>query len=607
MCGISGAVGFEQEVKHHLKAFNESLLHRGPDGEGIFEQGSVFLGHRRLSIIDLDNGQQPMFSEDKNCVIVFNGELYNFRELRIELEKAGISFKTTSDTEVILYAYKVWGQSCLNRFRGMFSFAIVDYVSNHVFIARDHFGIKPLLYYQGSEGFFFASELSAFKKLPFLNFSINSEALDQYLWHQYIPAPNTIFKNIHKLPPANFLKIGFNGKVLEKQKYWQFKFTPEHSPSMSDWVEETDNVIKSSVKSHLVSDVPFGAFLSGGIDSSLVVSYMSELLSSPVKTFSIGFHEKEYNELKYARAIAEQYQTEHYEEILEPDALTMLPDLVSQYGEPFGDSSSIPTYYVSKLAGSKVKMVLSGDGGDEAFAGYDTYLRWINDLSYPGVSKTKKMLYPLGRAIYPHRYMKRNSYQHWMEIVRYYPYELRKQLYEGKLDIFPNYDSKLFGTLFKEAENFDHVQKAQYMDLGTYLPYDILTKVDIASMAHSLEVRTPLIDTKVWDHISKIPSSHHFSGEKSEFTGKILLKKLLASKTSEEFAFREKKGFAVPLSKWFGDQDQKVIDRLMDSNHLFEYFHKPTVKEILQDGIGRRIWLLLFLDEWLHQFSTLQK
>jgi len=323
MCGITGAIGFNSNETEWIDSFNDAIKHRGPDGGGTYFKEGVFLGHRRLSIIDLETGQQPLHSENSKYVIVYNGELYNYLEVKQELMQEGVKFKTTSDTEVVLNAYIVWGEKCLEKFRGMFGFAIADHVSRCVFLARDPFGIKPLVYHRGNNGFFFASELSAFKHIPFIKLTINEEALDQYLWYQYIPGPNTIFSNVYKLPPAHFVKVSFEGEVLEKKKYWHFRFRPQNSVSMKDWIAETDSILKSSVKSHLVSDVPFGAFLSGGIDSSLVVSYMSELLNDSVKTFSIGFEDKEFSELEYANVIAKKYNTEHHVEILKPDALSI--------------------------------------------------------------------------------------------------------------------------------------------------------------------------------------------------------------------------------------------------------------------------------------------
>ena len=603
MCGISGAIGISEDIHSYLLQFNNALNHRGPDADGTLFRDNVFMGHRRLSIIDLESGAQPMLSTDSRYAIVYNGELYNYKDLKANLVAKGVQFKTESDTEVILNAYIYWGKYCIEKFRGMFAFAIVDFEKRNVILARDHFGIKPLIYHIGENGFYFASELSAFKKLPFLKFNINFEALDQYFWHNYIPAPNTIFEGFHKLETGHFLIVNFDGKIQKKERFWKFEYEPDYSKSFDDWKEETDHVLKKSVEKHLVSDVPFGAFLSGGIDSSLVVSYMSEIMNQPVKTFSIGFDDEQYNELDYARKIANKYQTDHHEEILSPDALSILPDLVSHYGEPFGDSSSLPTYYVSKLAGKNVKMVLSGDGGDEGFAGYFSYLRWQNELSYPGVPKLKRLLYPIGRVIFPYKYFKRGSYKHWMEIMRAYPYELRKNLYSSD-KIKAKYDSQFFNQLFRESAKFDYRQKAQYMDLGSYLPYDILQKVDIASMSHSLEVRTPLIDIKVWEMLSKIPVDKHYDETSSQLNGKMILKEILSEKVDRDFAFREKKGFSVPLSKWFGNKTSQVNERITDSRNLNSLMDRETIKMIIGERLSNRVWLLLFLDEWLHQFNS---
>ncbi|MCR9253797.1 MAG: asparagine synthase (glutamine-hydrolyzing) [bacterium] len=603
MCGISGLIGYNNIDDNILDAFNNSMLHRGPDGHGSFKGDGIFLGHRRLSIIDLEEGVQPMYSADRSHVIIYNGELYNYKDLRFILEKDGYTFQTKSDTEVVLLSYMKWGEDCVQYFRGMFSFCIANNIKKVAFLARDHFGIKPLIYHQSENGFCFASELSTLKELPFLKFNINLEALDQYFWHQYIPAPNTIFEGFHKLQPGHYLTVNFNGQILANKKYWHFKFEPDHSKSFEDWKEETDLTIRNSVEKHLVSDVPFGAFLSGGIDSSLIVSYMSQIMDQPVKTFSIGFADEQFNELKYARKIAKKYNTEHYEQILEPNALEMLPDLVSHYAEPFGDSSALPTYYVSQLASRHVKMVLSGDGGDEGFGGYESYLRWFKDQSYPGINGLKKLLYPIGRLLYPDRYLKRNSYKYWMEITRYLPFDQRKALYNKDWQNTAKLDSDIFKAAFKEASSFDHLQKAQYMDLKTYLPNDILTKVDIASMMNSLEVRTPLIDIDVWNMISKIPSSYHLSkNERGVDEGKIILKELLASKTDYDFAFRKKQGFSIPLSKWFKSKPEVLKERIIESTYLGKLLEKSSLHSILDQGYSNRIWLLLFLDEWLNQF-----
>lgn len=600
MCGISGAIGFNKEYLNFRDSFRSALHHRGPDASTDWLHENVHLNHNRLSIIDIKGGNQPFMSTNHKHALVYNGELYNYKELKSILEGLGHSFHTTSDTEVVLNSYIEWGVSCIEQFRGMFAFAIADIENQQVFLARDHFGIKPLVYHISNKGLFFASEIHAFKKLPFLNLTLNPAALDEYFWLQYIPAPNTIFQEVKKLPPAHFMTVSFSGEILQKKNYWDFEFKPDKDVSISDWEEQVNATLKESVKKHLVSDVSFGAFLSGGIDSSLVVSYMSEIMDRPVKTFSIGFDDADFNELQYARKIAEKYRTEHHEEVIHPDALDILPKLVAHYGEPFGDSSAIPTYYVSKLASSHVKMVLSGDGGDEAFLGYESYARLLNAQKYEGISRYKQLLYPIGRLLYPHRYFDRSSYQYWMEINRYYPFDIRTKLYNSE-NVKAVYKHSLFENFF-DSHNYPLVQRAQYTDLKTYLPYDILTKVDIASMVNSLEVRTPLIDVEVWNLISKIPPEHHLSGNNS---GKQLLKKILTNKVDSDFAYRKKQGFSVPMSKWFKNEKQ-INERILDSEMLPALLDKKEISKLISEGFGHRLWLLLFLDEWLHQFKSIK-
>jgi len=601
MCGIVGLVNLDGGgvSKLELERATLALTHRGPDDYGYWTSEQVGLGHRRLSIIDLENGYQPLTDSTGQFAIAYNGELYNFKKIRKELENKGFVFKTKCDTEVILNAYIAWGRECVKRFRGMFAFAIADLKHNEVFIARDQFGIKPLFYTYQKGNFYFASELQAFRAFDHLNFELSFDALDDYFWFQYIPAPKTIFKGFHKLLPAHYLRVDFSGNILENRKYWDIVFSPDYTISENEWAEEAESVIRDSVKKHLVADIPFGAFLSRGIDSSLVVTEMSKVMNLPVKTFSIGFSEEGYSELKYAEAVAKKLGTEHYSEIVKPEALAILPQLVKHYGEPFGDSSAIPTFYVSKIASQQVKMVLSGDGGDEAFAGYTSYTKWINAQKHPGVPVWKKSLYPLGRKIYPSRYFKANSYQNWIEMMRYYPYILRRDLYSDEYKQYAKYQSVIFSQLYNNTRDYELVHKAQYMDLHTYLPYDILTKVDIASMVHSLEGRTPLIDIKVWELASRIPSNINLD----EGKGKRVLKKNLSKYFPDEFVNREKMGFALPISSWLKEGMEEAKERLLYSKNLSHYLDMKVVSEILEEGYGHRVWLILFLDEWLNQFN----
>ncbi len=379
MCAIIGVLnrGGGRVSNELIEMMTRTLAHRGPDGEGIALRGPVAFGHRRLSIIDPKGGKQPMMNEDGQIWVTFNGEIYNYRQLAEELKGHGHIFRTQSDTEVIVHAWEQWGDACVQRFRGMFAFAVMDWRAGKLFLARDHFGIKPLYFIQTEEVFAFASELRALRLVPGFNADLDMTAVDQYLWLQYIPAPRSIFQQIQKLPPAHCLELDLGGGISGPREYWRLAFQPDEQRTESDWVEAVDAAITDSVKAHLVSDVPFGAFLSGGVDSSLVTANMSRLLSRPVQTFSIGFEEREFDETHHAAFAARHCGVEPHVEFVKADALGILPELVRHYGEPFGDSSAVPTFYLSRLARRYVPMVLSGDGADEMFAGYWSHGDWM--------------------------------------------------------------------------------------------------------------------------------------------------------------------------------------------------------------------------------------
>lgn len=610
MCGILGLINRKSQVIEDVLVEMLALTkHRGPDGDGTFCIENVGIGHSRLSIIDLEGGKQPLSNSDNTLWITYNGELYNYKELRKTLQQKGYSFATASDTEVVLQAYAHWGKDCVRHFRGMFAFGILDIPKKELFLARDHFGIKPLVYAHNSNVFAFASEIQALKPIPEINWDLDLTALDQYLAYQFIPAPNTIYKEVKKLPPAHYMRVGFSGEIKEINSYWQLDFKPDHSRTEKDWMEALEETIKESVNSHLVADVPFGAFLSGGIDSSLVVGYMSQSMAKPVKTFSIGFEEEGYSELNYARKVANHWGTDHHEAIVKADALSILPNLVRHYGEPFGDSSAIPTYYVSQLARRHVTMALSGDAGDELFAGYESYsTRWSRHL-FPipeHLPAYKKGLYRLLSSALPKKYPLRTaSLSDWHRYIQYYGPSERSKLWN------PEFSDQLIQTdsihqkIWKESEAFSHFQKAQSLDFKTYLPYDILTKVDIASMMHSLEVRTPLLDIRVVELASQIPEKFNINKSSGEWVGKQLLKKIVAKDLGDEFAFRKKMGFATPIQKWFGTdskQGLEVKDRLLSiGNGLNTFFERKELERIANGSHSGQQWLLVFLQEWLSQ------
>lgn len=595
------------------------LAHRGPDGAGIILKDMVGLGHRRLSIIDLATGDQPMSNSDGSIWITYNGEIYNFIDVRSILEARGYVFSTRSDTEVVIHAYQEWGESCVDYLRGMFAFGIWDSRKQEWFLARDHFGIKPLYYYYDGTLFAFASEIQAFRSLEKVSLEINLEAIDQYLWLQYIPAPHTIFKNVYKLPPAHRMKVSPRYGIHNPEEYWKLEFKPQSGDrTKGEWIEELDYILRDSVKAHLISDVPFGVFLSGGVDSSAILAYMSQELNKPVRAFTIGFNEDEYSELGFAKDAARRWNADHCVEIVTPNALEILPKLVKHYGEPFGDSSSIPTYYVSQLARSVVPMILSGDGGDEMFGGYHSYVSWINWLSekrVPSFSDLIKKPFPRSLFRILRRIVRDGLSSHsptlgnWLNFISYLRYPERKTLWREDYQYICRPAIKELDALYKNASKYPPLQMAQFMDIKTYLPYDILTKMDVASMAHGLEVRTPLVDIRVMEFAASIPPSLNFTrNSDGKIRSKSLLKDVAQKYYPPGFIDRPKMGFGVPVQDWFspnGALHGYVNDRLLSNNsYINRYFNPEAVRALVAQNEYGRIWLLLFLEEWLCQFNT---
>lgn len=523
-----------------------------------------------------------MGNEDGSVIVSFNGEIYNFRELRAILEGKGHVFLTQSDTEVVVHAYEEWGKQCVERFRGMFAFCLVDMRKRCLFLARDPFGIKPLCYFQWNGCFACASELQALKTLEEFPWTLDLIALDQYLWLQYIPAPQTIFKRVKKLPPAHRMIVRFDGKVDGPECYWDRTFQPDATRTEDSLLEELDAVLLESVQAHMIADVPVGAFLSGGVDSGTVAGYVTKALKQPLKTFSIGFEEEDFSELRFAHAAAEASGSEHYTDIVRPDVLDILPDLVRHYGEPFGDSSALPTYMVSRLAREHVTVALSGDGGDEAFGGYASYVQWMGS--------------PENRTL-----------EDWMALMQYLPHDWRARLWRPEFQHTAQRHCPAFEEAWTQAASCGPLQKVQYIDRRTYLPCAILTKVDIASMMHGLEVRTPFLDTRVWDVVSRIPERWNMRERRSGWEGKLLLKRLMERWYPTDLVHRRKTGFGVPLARWFaegGAYRRQLEDRLLDpSSPLTEYFDPSVVRELLVQNFTGPLWLLLFLDEWLRQYQ----
>lgn len=593
-----------------------SLRHRGPDGQGMHVHGPAALGHRRLSIIDLVSGAQPMANEDDRVWVTYNGELYNFVELRDQLKAAGHVFRTSSDTEVIVHAWEEWGEKCVERFRGMFAFAIADYRRRVLFLARDHLGIKPLYYYRTLERFCFASELQALRVLSDCPNEIEQKGIDDFLFLLSVPPPKTIYRDLYKLPAAHRMTVGFDGKTKGPERYWTLQFRPQRGVSFEQWTRRLEDVLRDSVRAHLVSDVPFGAFLSGGIDSTAVVGMMSEELSEPVRTFSIGFEEAEFNELEYARMAAKRFGTQHHEEIVRADGASILPELVRHYGEPFGDSSAIPTYFVSRLARRHVTMALTGDGGDEAFLGYGRYFGW-HEWIHPSTSRRtawKRALRPVLGMVWPQRFPSRRPVrpEEWLPHLAGVPREIRLEIWRDELVHLVDEPMEQIQDILRRAADVAPEQVGQFIDYLTYLPNDILTKVDIASMVHSLETRTPLTDVRVAEFAATMPWNVNLrKNEQGQWTGKHVLKRIVGKYFGPEFLERKKTGFGIPLNHWFakgGALREELNDRLGSGNaRIYRYFKREAVDRLMNEhnvhefDHSQRLWQLLFLEAWFEQ------
>ena len=617
MCGIAGFVRFDGRpvARQDLERMVRAIAHRGPDGEGSLTRDPVALGHRRLAIVDLDTGQQPMCNEDRSVAVVCNGEIYNHLELRQLLEARGHRFRTRSDIEVLVHAWEEWGRRCVEKLRGMYAFVISDWRRRQVFLARDHFGIKPLYYRLDEDCLAFASELQALRALSATNDRPSLEALDLYLSLGYVPAPRSIYQGVKKLSPASRLLVPFDGSRTSPETYWRLEYQPVSGKSAAAWAEDLEATLRESVEAHLMSDVPFGAFLSGGLDSTAIVTYMTQVLETPVKTFSIGFEEDRFNELPHARKVARQLGTEHHEEIVRAEGLSILPKLVQHHGEPFGDSSAVPTYYVSRLARRHVAMVLSGDGGDEALGGYHKYLAWLRRID-PRLSRPwwKRWLRPLASRAMPGRFPpdpKSPRAEALLAVNQNVTAAWRRRLWRRDLHASLDFESNPFQPAFRESADWDPLFRAQHADYQTYLPNDILTKVDVASMMHGLEVRTPFVDVKVVERMATIPSQLHVGRDRQgAWQTKRLLKQLMRPHYPPDFVERRKMGFSIPISIWFdndGSFQTELLDRIGgERTRIAEYFEPSAVRAMISDhgrerNYSQGLWYLLFLETWLEQ------
>jgi asparagine synthase (glutamine-hydrolysing) len=624
MCGISGKINFDFERKIdalELKRMTDVIKHRGPDDEGFYINQNVGLGFRRLSIIDLSTGHQPLANEDGSIWIIFNGEIYNYQELQHNLILQGHVFKTKSDTETIVHLYEQYGANCVKFLRGMFAFAIWDNNKRQLFCARDRFGIKPFYYYVDNEKLVFGSEIKSILKDINIDTTLSSDAVDSYFAFGYITSDLSIYKNIRKLQPAHYLLLSFEDKVaIETKRYWEINFEPDHSKTAEQWMEEIVDCLSETVKMHMISDVPLGAFLSGGIDSSSVVAMMAKNSNRPIKTFSIGFKEQQFSELQYAREVATKYGCDHHEQIVEPESIDLLPKLVSAYDEPFADTSAIPTYYVSQMARQHVTVALSGDGGDELFAGYDIYAYFKKLYTSPfnfNMPLVNRAIWGSIHKLIPQSikgkgvsyFLSQNKKYLGAYVSSWTRPERTKLLSKYFLSVNPGQASEPYKEmLLREASANDFITSLQYLDLQTYMVDDILTKVDRASMMNSLEVRVPLLDHKFAELTFKIPSDLKLKGDQQKF----IFKKSMAPLLPKSILEHPKTGFSIPISLWFKSDLKNYVYETFNSNDCLLYNHvdkKYVQKTVIGNKLGGRdfsgkIWSLLFFNEWLKQNLT---
>jgi len=624
MCGIVGIVRNDGKAidEQLLSRMCEAIRHRGPDEDGFYVNGSVGLAMRRLAIIDLAGGQQPIHNGDRSSWIVFNGEIYNYLELREKLEKLGHTFYTNSDTEAIVHAYDQFGADCPNHLRGMFAFAIWNERTQELFLARDRVGKKPLLYADVNGKLIFGSEFSALLLHPDISRDIEPEALDYYLSFMCIPAPLTAYRAIHKLEPGHWLRWR-NGNI-ETKRYWQPDFTKKIDISEEEAGERTIEILRDAVRVRLMSEVPLGAFLSGGIDSSAVVALMSQESTERVKTFSIGFDEQDFSELHHARRVAEHVGADHHEFIVRPDAVEVLPLLVEHYGEPYADSSAVPTYYVAKETRKHVTVALNGDGGDESFAGYERYIAMGLTEKYRRVpSFVRESLIRRAVDLIPTDPTKRSKiksaqrllavvdrpktgrYMHWMSTFND---ETKRPLYSDSFrqQIMSADATGILDTWFKRANGIGVVDAMLLTDQMTYLPNDLLVKVDIATMAVSLEARSPFLDHHVIEFAASLPQNLKLRG----LTGKYLLKKVLRKLLPSENLDRRKMGFGVPIGHWFRGKMQPFLREVLLSEKALQrgLFKPEAVKQLIElhtraeRDYSAQLWTLLMLELWFNRF-----
>jgi asparagine synthase (glutamine-hydrolysing) len=620
MCGIAGFVDRDASDRGNAAPFAlvhrmcEVIRHRGPDDEGIHVAPGVGLGMRRLSIIDLAGGRQPIHNETGTIWVVFNGEIYNYQDLRAELEALGHHFATSSDTETIVHAYEQWGERAFSRLHGMFGIALWDAPARTLLLARDRAGQKPVHYAERGGRLYFASEIKSLLAAGAVDRSINVHALDHYLAFLYTPRDESIFQGVKKLPPGHYLR--WHDGRTDVRCYWEVAAAETFAGSETEAVAELDRVLQKAVRSHMVSDVPLGAFLSGGVDSSAVVGMMARASARPVKTFSIGFDEPAFDELEHARTVARHFGTDHHEFVVRPDGLSILDDLVSHFDEPFADSSAIPTWYVSEIARRHVTVVLSGDGGDELFGGYDRYLphprvAQFDRLRVPGVRTIASLVWPRlrhgARGKNFLRHVAQDAAGRYLDSIAMFQADERSSLFTADVRSALSADTgAVLRRRFERFSGLPHESRMMRFDFETYLPEDVLTKVDRMSMAHSIESRVPLLDNDVIDFAASLPSRFKIREGRRKHVLKETLRPLLPAGILD----RRKQGFGVPLGVWFRGGLTGLFADVLDSPRARQrgYFEPAFVSRLLQEHLaGRRdhtlrLWQLLVFELWHRQY-----
>ena len=615
MCGIAGifSVSGRPVLTGEVKVMCDAIRHRGPDDDGYLVLGRVGLGMRRLSIIDLATGHQPIRNEDGTVWVVMNGEIYNYRQLRADLERRGHRFYTTTDTEVVVHLYEEFGGECVHRLRGMFGLAVWDERRQSLFLARDRLGIKPLYYAEADGRLLFASELKSILALPEVERELNWSSVNHLFTSLSTPSTESIVAGVHKLPPGHSLTLRADG-TRKLVRYWEVEFRPDHGKSEEDFVEQLRGMLEESVDMHLISDVPLGAFLSGGLDSSAVVAFMARRSDRPVKTFSIGFRERAFDESSAARVVAEQFGTEHTELILQPDVESLTDDIVWYLDEPFGDSSAIPTYMVSKLAADQVKVVLSGDGGDELFAGYDRYLVEQKERRYEyAPAPLRRVLGLIGDSM-PEGAKGRNFLRHvalsgsarYLDSCTLFKADQKRRLFRPEVvRRIGSHDPWREAHAFLKRLDGDWLSTLQHWDLQNYLPLDILTKVDRMSMAHSLEARVPLLDHKLVEFAATIPPQFRLRDGET----KSIFKRAMRGILPDGIIDRPKHGFAVPLGAWFRGRLGNFARELLlpmgsPRQEVFDHGYVAQLLDMHERGrdFNLQLWTLISFELWCRRF-----